>query len=144
MRRKSTVLVGDKSQEVAWNESRKGRYYDRNDITNKAIQIFYTDGIDQAPSVSVEGKVPFFYFVQILHPNGNFRRFFDFLTVGWVLYCVFIVPFQVGFDWYIMSAWEKTVMNMLDIWFAIDILLNFRTGFISHGTVVMHPNKIAK
>jgi hypothetical protein len=144
MGRRSTVVVADKSQEATSNESQKRRYYDRKDITSKAIQIFYTDGLDITTGISFEYTSPCSFFGQILHPNGTFRRFFDFLTVAWVLYCVFIVPFQVGFDWYIMSKWEKAIMNILDIWFAIDILLNFRTGFISHGTVVMHPRRIAK
>jgi hypothetical protein len=143
MRRRSTVVVADKSQEAAFNGSTKRRFYDRKEITSKAIQIFYTAS-DHKQDKSLENKSFFSCFGQILHPNGTFRRFFDFFTVVWVLYCVFTVPFQVGFDWYIMSYWEKVVMNILDIWFAIDILLNFRTGFISHGTVVMNPDKVAK
>ena len=31
----------------------------------------------------------------------------------------------------------------VDFWFAIDIILNFRTGYVNHGTVVMDPKKIA-
>lgn len=30
-----------------------------------------------------------------------------------------------------------------DFWFAVDIILNFRTGYLNHGTVVMDSKKIA-
>jgi hypothetical protein len=39
--------------------------------------------------------------------------------------------------------WQKILFAALDFWFALDIALNFRTGYIHHGTIVMDPNKVA-
>ena len=32
----------------------------------------------------------------------------------------------------------------LDVWFIIDVILNFRTGYVDHGVMVMDATLIAK
>jgi hypothetical protein len=117
------------------------RYMNHSDIKNRAIQVFYTEGHDRRADFTSFQNFPYF---RVLHPNGKFRSIFDFFTVIWVLLLVYMIPFQIGFDWYELTKIEKTMMNLLDIWFAIDILLNFRTGYIHHGTIIMNPKKIVK
>lgn len=116
----------------------------RSDIKMKAIPVHYTE-------LPIKRKVDFVRLryipqkcCQVIHPNGLFRRGFDVFTVIWVLVLVFVVPFQIGFDWYELSKAQKTCLNLLDVWFAIDIVLNFRTGYICHGTVVLDGKKIVK
>ena len=115
-------------------------YVNRSEIKKKAIQVFYTESIDRKGDLVSSHKCPLYY--KVLHPNGSIRRIFDFVTVIWVLILVFFIPFLIGFDWYIEPKGQKIFLNLLDIWFAIDIVLNFRTGYIHHGTIIMTPRKI--
>lgn len=113
-------------------------FVNRSDIKKQAIQVFYTEGINTC-SNDLPSNI---FTVGVLHPNGSIRRCFDFITVIWVLFLVFIIPFMIGFDWYVESKGQKIFLNLLDVWFAIDIILNFRTGYINHGTIIMTPKKI--
>ena len=70
------------------------------------------------------------------------RRGFDLITVFLVTYLIFKIPFDVGFDWYENSYTEEAWLICLDVWFTMDIMLNFKTGYISNGTAVMHPKKV--
>lgn len=115
-------------------------YVNRSEIKKKAIQVFYTESIDRKGDLVSSHKCPLYY--KVLHPNGLIRRIFDFVTAIWVLTLVFIIPFLIGFDWYVEPKGQKVFLNLLDIWFAIDIVLNFRTGYIHHGTIIMTPRKI--
>ena len=49
----------------------------------------------------------------------------------------------IGFDWYKIPKPQKIVLILLDVWFAIDIILNFRTRYVYHGTVIMDSKKVA-
>ena len=114
-------------------------YFNRSDIIRKSIQVFYTER-DEKKSEPANHKRPFY--LKVLHPNGRFRRVFDIATVIWVLILVFMIPFEIGFSWYEVSSGQKIFLNLLDFWFAVDIILNFRTGYIHHGTIIMNPKKI--
>ena len=100
--------------------------------------MLYTEGPERRNGEQSANKCK----VGVLHPNHSLRRSFDFITVVWVLYLVFNIPFMIGFDWYVESKGQKLFLNLLDVWFAIDIILNFRTGYIHHGTIIMTPKKI--
>lgn len=129
------------ANDVTPNVQLSPQFMNHSDIKRRAIQVFYTEGNDRrADFVSAHS----FSCVKVLHPNGQFRSTFDFVTVIWVLVLVFLVPFQIGFDWYRLPKFGKILMSLLDLWFAVDILLNFRTGFIHHGTIIMNPKKIVK
>ena len=129
------------ANDVTPNAQLSPQFMNHSDIKKRAIQVFYTEGNDRRPDfVSVHS----FPCIKVLHPNGQFRSTFDFVTVIWVLVLVFMVPFQIGFDWYILSKFVKILMTLLDLWFAVDIILNFRTGYIHHGTIIMNPKKIVK
>ncbi len=123
------------------SQTKSPKYMNRSDIKNRAIQVFYTEGHDRRADFTSLQKFPYF---KVMHPNGKFRSMFDFFTVIWVLLLVYMIPFQIGFDWYELTKYEKLLMNLLDIWFAIDIMLNFRTGYIHHGTIIMNPKKIVR
>lgn len=112
--------------------------FNRSDIKKRAIQVLYTEGLERRSGDQSSNKCK----VGVLHPNHSLRRSFDFITVVWVLYLVFNIPFMIGFDWYVESKGQKLFLNLLDVWFAIDIILNFRTGYIHHGTIIMTPKKI--
>lgn len=79
----------------------------------------------------------------VLHPYG-IRRYWDIVTTLAVLYLCWRIPFDVGIDWWYPPAELKRFELFLDIWFGVDILLNFRTGFVHNGHLVMDPKEIAK
>eukprot|EP00520_Triparma_pacifica_P005976 CAMPEP_0118648548 /NCGR_PEP_ID=MMETSP0785-20121206/9214_1 /TAXON_ID=91992 /ORGANISM="Bolidomonas pacifica, Strain CCMP 1866" /LENGTH=858 /DNA_ID=CAMNT_0006540747 /DNA_START=208 /DNA_END=2782 /DNA_ORIENTATION=- len=111
----------------------------------KKIQILHLDELsengggmnDKKDKTNYESFSEF-----VIHPNDPFRRAFDLLTVFLVLYLIFKIPFDVGFDWYENSDSEEAWLIILDVWFFLDICLNFKTGYISNGTAVMHPKKV--
>jgi len=116
-------------------------YINRSEIKKKAIQVFHTEPIERKPHENSLFQRCISYY-SVLHPNGLIRRIFDFITVIWVLLLVFFIPFLIGFDWYVEPKGLAIFLSLLDVWFAIDIVLNFRTGYIHHGTVIMTAQKI--
>jgi len=120
----------------------EGVFVNHDEIYRRAIQIFHTEGGERSASRSP--KKTFIQWVStLIHPYDRPRRMFDMTTVIWVLLLVFFIPLEIGFDWYETKTWQKVLFTVLDIWFALDIVLNFRTGYINHGTVVMDSKKIA-
>ncbi|KAL7547182.1 hypothetical protein ACHAWF_010502 [Thalassiosira exigua] len=112
-------------------------YLNHDDINRRAIQIFHTEGERRNSKRSAMQC-----FQRIIHPYDRFRRMFDIATVIWVLLLVFFIPFEIGFVWYEPPQAQKVLFAILDFWFAVDIILNFRTGYVHHGTVVMDSKKI--
>lgn len=114
-------------------------YLNHDDINQRAIQIFHTEGAEHRNFQQTITQ----QLLQVIHPYDRFRRMYDMATVIWVLILVFFIPLEIGFDWFEAPTGQKIFFMCLDFWFAIDILLNFRTGYIHHGTVVMDGKKIA-
>ena len=54
-----------------------------------------------------------------------------------VLYLCWKIPFALGFDWYKKGLFETFWEILLDIWFALDIILNFRTGYVHDAHLVV-------
>ena len=115
------------------------QYLNHTDIKQRAIQVLYTE--HNRGRVNEDGNSRWWN-VRVIHPNKPFRRVFDVMTVVWVLYLVFFIPLEIGFSWFVESSRQKKFHNFLDVWFAADFLLNFRTGYISHGTVIMDQKRI--
>ena len=121
-------------------------YLNHDDINRRAIQIFFTEGNPEVAGLvgsSSSGRSIIQLLQRIIHPYDPFRRAFDLATVLWVLLLVFFIPFDIGFVWYQTPSAQRLFFVLLDFWFAIDIILNFRTGYIKYGTIVMDPKKIA-
>ena len=114
-------------------------YLNHDDINRRAIQILHTEGQESDPSKQNVLQC----IRRVIHPYDRFRRLFDMATVIWVLLLVYFIPLDIGFDWYEAPKSLKILFMVLDFWFAIDIVLNFRTGYIHHGTIVMDSKKIA-
>jgi hypothetical protein len=113
-------------------------YFNHIDIKQKAIQVLYTE---EARGENLrQENIP--WHKKVIHPNKPFRRIFDVMTVGWVLYLVFFIPLEIGFSWFVVSPRQKVLHNFLDVWFAVDLILNFRTGYICHGTIIMDQKRI--
>ena len=119
--------------------SRPSQYLNHTDIKQRAIQVLYTEG---ARGGVAEGGEHRWWYIKVIHPNKPFRRIFDVMTVIWVLYLVFFIPLEIGFSWFVESSRQKKFLSFLDVWFAVDFILNFRTGYICHGTVIMDQKRI--
>ncbi|GMH82611.1 hypothetical protein TL16_g09316 [Triparma laevis f. inornata] len=63
-------------------------------------------------------------------------------TVIFVIFLLYKIPFDVAFDWYENTSLEDGFLVFLDLWFFVDIVINFKTGYIHNGTAVMHPKKV--
>jgi len=71
----------------------------------------------------------------VLHPFSHVRRVWDVTIVLAVLYLCWYIPYTIGYDWWEPRPGLKLFMYILDVWFIVDIFLNFRTGFIHDGYV---------
>lgn len=79
----------------------------------------------------------------VLYPNADFRQRWDITIIMLVLYNVMVIPMEIGLEMTTNTAW--TVFDYLvDLLFAIDIALNFRTGYFDErNTLVMDTRRIA-
>lgn len=142
---RNSKKVGRFSRNSSRREAFKSELYlDHSDIKKHAIQIFHTDLAEKQGQIGKRKDSKWFILEKPLNPNGRFRRYFDLITVLWVMMLVLYIPFEIGFNWFIMPDRYHNFSTVLDIWFALDIVLNFRTGYIFHGTVVMDPDKIVR
>lgn len=141
-------ILGDFNR-IIW---KKLTMFRRKAVTGKLhnIQILHHDEITELgvsePKVKdkdtpVESNIDRFN-SYVIHPNNPFRRAFDAVTVFLVIYLIYKVPFDFAFDWYTNTNAEEAWLLVLDFWFFIDICLNFKTGYISNGTAVMHPKMV--
>ncbi|KAH9183833.1 hypothetical protein AeNC1_014189, partial [Aphanomyces euteiches] len=80
----------------------------------------------------------------MIHPNSNFRRFWDICTaINVIIVCV-LMPMDLAFDAYMASlSWIESLETFLDVYFIMDMVLSFRTGHIACGEVVMEPKQVA-
>ena len=87
----------------------------------------------------------------VMHPDGRFRSGWNIMLAVFILYCGVSVPLEIAFDEdmslamcgrgtmredcpsYLTWFWSNVIV---DIWFMMDIVINFRTGFIREGHFV--------
>lgn len=64
--------------------------------------------------------------------NGKFRMRWDLLVIAFTLYNCVLIPFNVAFSEFYEEGLIQQFFNAgIDITFGIDLLLNFRTTFVS-------------
>jgi hypothetical protein len=73
----------------------------------------------------------------VVDPNGLFRRYWDLLTLVLLAYITIFAPYQIAFldqynfsnikDWVSIFLIDRTI----DVFFFCDLLLNFRSGWVS-------------
>jgi hypothetical protein len=64
----------------------------------------------------------------LLHPQEPFVLSWQFVVGIVILYSIIVVPYRSGFDADADGAW-LVLENIIDCFFGIDIILNFRTAF---------------
>ena len=77
-----------------------------------------------------------------LTPDGPFRLFFDLLGLVLIIVEVITIPLLISFPELDTSdaEWMKTSITL---YFSIDMILNFNTGFYERGDLVTKRKKIA-
>ena len=92
-----------------------------------------------------------FFCGPVMHPDSRFRSVWNVLLAMLILYCGIIIPLEIAFE-------EDMIVSMcglgvdkdtcdtyqfwfyfnlvIDMWFIIDIFVNFRTGYVREGHFV--------
>jgi hypothetical protein len=78
----------------------------------------------------------------VLYPNSPVRRAMDLIASFFVVWTCIIVPFQIGFEWWEAPSWVETLSTVIDYFFVVDIIANFRTAYIEHGELFASGAKI--
>jgi hypothetical protein len=81
----------------------------------------------------------------VFHPNSNFRYQWDITTLALMFVVVLDVPFSVCFE--IQSSgwdWHRVMSFMIDVFFMVDVVLNFNTAFERDGIMQYDRRDIAK
>lgn len=91
----------------------------------------------------------------VIHPYSNFRLIFDAITTIVLILNLIFVPIIMTYpkfdSIYLMVRPDQVypfisfiLMFVSDIWFTLDIMMNFRTGYIEADTAILNVAKIRK
>jgi len=80
---------------------------------------------------------------QPIDPSGTRRTVWDLITMVFTFYEVIFGPFYLGFEFY-PSAGVMRFELLKDIFFFLEIFLNFHTGYFKDGVLIVSHKKIAK
>ena len=101
----------------------------------------YSDEESAGDISSLEEK-PHKNIFPVISPYSVFRQAWDIMIASFVIYLTFKLPIQLAFDWESPGAMQ-IVDVFMDVFFYLDIVLNFRTGFVHGHELVMEPREIA-
>ena len=82
---------------------------------------------------------PFWF---ILLPEGIVTRVYNTMTALAVMYVGFSIFLTIGFANYLPPYGLFVFEKALDVWFWIDMCLNFITAFYHEGKLVVHPSEV--
>lgn len=94
---------------------------------------------------------PFLRLPRAVHPNSAFKRRWDSLTSLLAVFVVFapearaLAGYSLGFEEPAApAAGRNPFAAVVNLWFLLDVLLNFVTGYVTHrGVLVMSKRRIA-
>jgi len=79
-----------------------------------------------------------------IHPEGAFMEIWRPMMFVAVAIAVTTAPFEITFDWWSPPKWYKVAGMGLDIFFILDMVLNFNLAYIHHGRLITSRRKIAQ
>ena len=82
----------------------------------------------------------------MIHPDSRFKRKWDYALGLLIVYSTLSVPWRIGFGVQAEGGWH-IFESLIDMFFAMDILVQFRTGFPLNdysNEFVWDPHKIAR
>ena len=79
----------------------------------------------------------------LLMPQSRFRLWWDSIACALISFIALVLPFRTAFitEW---SLFWAVVDFIIDLFFIIDIFINFRTMYVKNGELIDDPKKIAK
>ncbi|EQC28764.1 hypothetical protein SDRG_13447 [Saprolegnia diclina VS20] len=80
----------------------------------------------------------------MINPLGLFRRVWDMLLASAVIYLCWYIPFNVAIVWWTPTSELAAFHTVLDIFFAADMLLSFRTAVVVYGEIIDDPRLVAQ
>lgn len=78
----------------------------------------------------------------VLRPHGMARRVWDLILFVLLLYIALALPFTLGFNPPHMTT-LKRIDDVIDCFFLVDLVLNFRTGFFRKEILILDSRSIA-
>ena len=83
----------------------------------------------------------------VLHPHSSFRFYWDLVSILILMINVVTIPLELSF--YLAEESEKLrgIKFVTDLWFILDMMLNFRTGIFTYHirkVLEMDPTEIRK
>lgn len=82
----------------------------------------------------------------LVHPNRSFRVGWDVALLALLCYIALVVPFRIAFLSLSDAPWMEPLSHAITALFMVDVLLNFRTGYVhaESGVVVLDSARIAR
>jgi hypothetical protein len=76
----------------------------------------------------------------LIHPDNSIKLIYDLFGFLLIVYQSFTVPFNISFNY--ANPTLKNFDYFSDVYFLIDVLLNFNTGYYDQGMLVMNRKVI--
>ena len=111
------IAKGKKSKSSILSRGRRAS------TTSKILSVFEDKFSHRKDFKSEEIKIPFGRF----DPEGSAKQFWDFALMMFIFWSVLTVPYYICFKIEVRGVW-KIIEYITDIFFAIDIAINFVTG----------------
>ena len=108
------------------------------------LDMEHSSGIMQEKKISSRKKIG----KCMLRHDNKLKAFWDLYIIVFVLWNCISIPLQISFRdlWWMNSIFYKIAEGVVDVSFALDIIVNFRTTYISpkSGLEITENNQIAK
>jgi len=78
----------------------------------------------------------------VIHPDNTIKLLFDLFAFILILFQAVILPFKLAFSYETENLTNFDYFT--DIYFIVDVLLNFNTGIYNEGIIIMERNQIVK
>jgi CRP-like cAMP-binding protein len=155
----SSQLVIPESMNITAGKGRKGRsakglWAEAKHLTDHALMEFLQEAQKQAEKGNSDEDAALLARIleskisssKMISPNSNLRSRWDAAQAVLLAYIAFVVPYRIGFD---DDAHPEDVMfwfdACIDIYFVIDVAMNFRTAYFTvDGEIEFHPKAVAK
>jgi hypothetical protein len=83
--------------------------------------------------------------VWFIHPEGQFRKTWDFFQSFLLVYVAVMVPLRMGFSMEAeVGSFGWSIELFVDLYFIADIIFNFRTGVYDSDGVLIHERKVIR
>eukprot|EP00854_Cymbomonas_tetramitiformis_P019048 gene19048-22775_t len=80
----------------------------------------------------------------MIHPNSKGKAYWDNLIIVVLLYTAYVVPYRLSFTPETRELSWEIVELVIDVLFAFDVAVNFRTCIMEDGRLIMEPIVVAK